>query len=60
MVSSLQLGQDFKGNGCHGKAKDQTRPITSENRCKLYQPERKLTKAILTLLNLEGEAQGEI
>ena len=37
-----------------------TRPIASENRCKLYPPERKLTKAILTLLNLEGEAQGEI
>ena len=38
----------------------ETRPIASENRCKLYPPERKLTKAILTSLNLEGEAQGEI
>ena len=38
----------------------ETRPIASKNRCKLYPPERKLTKAILTLLNLEGEAQGEI
>ena len=38
----------------------QTRPIASENRCKLYLPERKLTKAIQTSLNLEGEAQGEI
>ena len=37
-----------------------TRPIASENRCKLYQPERKLTKPIQTSLNLEGEAQGEI
>ena len=37
-----------------------TIPIASENRCKLYPPERKLTKAILTSLNLEGEDQGEI
>ena len=37
-----------------------TRPIASENRCKLYPPERKLTKAIQTSLNLEGEDQGEI
>ena len=37
-----------------------TRPMASENRCKLYSPERKLTKALQTSLNLDGEAQGEI
>ena len=46
--------------GDHDPFHTSTRPIASENRCKLYPPERKLTKAILTLLNLEGEAQGEI
>ena len=42
------------------QATDKTRPTASENRCKLYPPERKLTKAIQTSLNLEGEAQSEI
>ena len=37
-----------------------TRPIASENQCKLYPPERKLTKAIQPLLNLERGAEGEI
>ena len=35
-----------------------TRP--SENRCKLYPPETKLTKVNQPSLNLEGGAQGEI
>ena len=37
-----------------------TRQNASENRCKLYPPERKLTKANQASLNLEREAQGEI
>ena len=36
-----------------------TRPSASENRCKLYLPERQLTKANQPSLNLEG-AQGQI
>ena len=42
----------------NGKSK--TRPSASENRCKLYPPERKLTKADQPSLNLEGGPQGEI
>ena len=38
----------------------QTTPSASENRCLLYPPERKLTKASQPLLNLKGGAQGEI
>ena len=37
-----------------------TRPSVSENRCKLYPPERQLTKAKQPSLNLEGGAQGQI
>ena len=37
-----------------------TRRSASENRCKLYPPERKLTKANQPSLNLEGGAQGKI
>ena len=37
-----------------------TRRSASENQCKLYPPERKLTKANQPSLNLEGGAQGEI
>ena len=37
-----------------------TRPSASENQCKLYPPERKLTKANQPSPNLEGGGQGEI
>ena len=37
-----------------------TRRSALENRCKLYPPERKLTKANQPSLNLEGGAQGKI
>ena len=42
------------------KVQDKTRPSTSENRCKLYPPERKLTKANQSSLILEGGPQGEM
>ena len=42
------------------RKKIKTRPVALESRYKLYQPERKLNKAIQTSLNLEGESQGEI
>ena len=38
---------------------NKTRTTTLGNRCKLYPPERKLTKANQPSLNLEGGAQGE-
>ena len=41
------------------KIHKKTRPSASENRCKLYPPERKLTKANQPSLNLEGGAQGQ-
>ena len=37
-----------------------TKPSASENQCKLYQPERQLTKENQPPLNLEGGAQGQI
>ena len=49
-----------KENICLMKDTNVTRPSASENRCKLYPPERKLTKANQASLNLEGGAQGEI
>ena len=38
----------------------QTRSRALENRCKLYPPERQLTKANQPSLNLEGGAQDQI
>ena len=38
----------------------ESRPSASENRCKLYSPEKQLTKAYQSLLNLEGGAQDQI
>ena len=49
-----------KQNVCLMKDTNVTRRSTSENRCKLYPPERKLTKANQPSLNLEGGAQGKI
>ena len=49
-----------KENVCLMKDTNVTRPSASENRRKLYPPERKLTKANQTSLNPEGGAQGEI
>ena len=42
------------------KGTNVTRPSALENRCKLYPPERKFTKANQASLNLEGGHQGEI
>ena len=47
-------------NVCLMKDKNVSRHSASENRCKMYPPERKLTKANQASLNLEGGAQGEI
>ena len=49
-----------KQNVCLMKDTNVTRPSAPENQCKLYPPERKLTKANQASLNLEGGAQGEI
>ena len=49
-----------KQNVCSMKDTNVTRCSASENRCKLYPPERKLTKANQPSLNLEGGAQGKI
>ena len=49
-----------KQNVCLMKDKNVTRCSASENQCKLYPPERKLTKANQPSLNLEGGAQGKI
>ena len=47
-------------NVCLMKDTTVTSHSASENLCKLYPPERKLTKANQPSLNLEGGAQGEI
>ena len=49
-----------KQNVCLMKDTNVTRCSVSDHRCKLYPPERKLTKANQPSLNLEGGAQGEI
>ena len=47
-----------KQNVCLMKDTNVTRRSASENQCKLYPPERKLTNQ--PSLNLEGGAQGKI
>ena len=47
-----------KQNVCLMKDTNVIRPSASENRCKLYPPERKLANQ--PSLNLEGGAQGKI
>ena len=49
-----------KQNVCLMKDTNVARCSASENRCKLYPPKRKLTKANQPSLNLEGGEQNKI